>query len=35
MERDCRGTSEHFADTERPTRIFQLLSNRGLSAVIS
>ena len=29
------GTSEHFADTERPTRIFQLLSNRGLSAFFS
>lgn len=29
------GTSEHFADPERPTRIFQLLSNRGLSAFFS
>ena len=29
------GTPEHFADTELPTRIFQLLSNRGLSAFFS
>ena len=29
------GTSEHFADTEHPTRIFQLLSNCGLSAFFS